>query len=92
MPEAQRERPAELKQHHRERRLLLVEQGVIMYEERLVVPGILWGHVLETVYTGNACSATMQAEAVQSVFWLETAQDIMKMSAKYKEYTGQALS
>ena len=48
--------------------------------------------MLETVYTGSACSVTMQAEAVQSVFWLETAQDIMKMSAKYKEYTGQALS
>ena len=69
-----------------------MEQGVIMYEERLVVPGILWGHVLETVYTGNACSVTMQAEAVQSVFWLEMAKDIMKMIENCKEYTGQALS
>ena len=47
--------------------------------------------MLETLYTGKACSVTMQAEAMQSVFWLGTAQDIIKMSAKYKEYTGQAL-
>ena len=81
MADSMHEVPAELKEFHRYRHGLLVVDGVIMYKQRLVVPGSLQKRMLETLHAAHQGVSGMVNRAEQSIFWPSITTDITRTRA-----------
>ena len=81
MADSMHEVPAELKEFHRYRHGLLVMDGVVMYKQRLVVPGSLQKRVLETLHAAHQGVSGMINRAEQSIFWPSITTDITRTRA-----------
>ena len=68
--------PQELEQWRRAKASLSVVDGLVMYGDRIVIPGELRQQVLGTLHSGHQGVTSMTSRAGQSVWWPNMGQDI----------------
>ena len=62
--------PTELRPYHQYRDSLYTVDGVVMYNEGIVIPPSLRSHVLESLHAAHQGVSSMLSRAEHSVFWL----------------------
>ena len=68
-PEDSRSMPELTRIYHQYRSDLSIVEGVILYQDRIVIPPSLRDQVLETLYAAHQGVTSMNARAKASVFW-----------------------
>ena len=69
MPEFRHLLPTELRPYHQYRDSLYTVDGVVMYNERIVIPPSLRSDVLESLHAAHQGVSSMISRAEHSVFW-----------------------
>ena len=69
MPEFLHLLPTELRPYHQYRDSLYTVDGVVMYNERIVIPPSLCSDVLESLHAAHQGVSSMVSRAEHSVFW-----------------------
>ena len=69
MPEFRHLLPTELRPYHQYRDSLYTVDGVVMYNERIVIPPSLRSDVLESLYAAHQGVSSMIYRAEHSFFW-----------------------
>ncbi|RLJ22718.1 hypothetical protein DJ031_00320, partial [bacterium endosymbiont of Escarpia laminata] len=69
MPEFRHELPIELRQYHQYRDNLYTVDGVVLYNDRIVIPRSLRLDVLQSLHAAHQGISSMISRAEHSVFW-----------------------
>ena len=78
-PSSSTEIPQELREYYPFRDHLTTVDGVIIYNDRIVIPSSLRANVLSTLHAAHQGISTMTARAESSVFWPGITKDIQKV-------------
>ena len=79
LPEAKQNYPPPLQEFHKLRENLYVVDGVIMYNDRVLIPPPLRQKILSTLHAAHQGITSMTSRATSSVFWPGITQDIHKL-------------
>ena len=77
-PEDSRDLPSELRAYHRLSPSVCVVDGVILMGQRVVIPSVLQGSILSALHAAHQGISSMQARAMDSVYWPNITVDIAK--------------
>ena len=77
-PEDSRDLPPELRAYHRLSPSLCVVDGVILMGQRVVIPSVLQGSILSALHAAHQGTSSMQARAMDSVYWPNITVDIAR--------------
>ena len=73
--------PESLEEYRRERRNLYEKDGIVIFKDRVVIPGNLRSKVLEILHGAHQGSSSMLARASQSVWWPKLCESIEQTRA-----------
>ena len=73
--------PESLEEYRREQRNLYEKDGIVIFKDRVVIPGNLRSKVLEILHGAHQGSSSMLARASQSVWWPKLCESIEQTRA-----------
>ena len=92
MPEFRHLLPTELRPYHQYRDSLYIVHGVVMYNERTVIPPSLRSDVLESLHAAHQGVSSMISRAEHSVFWPGITPAITDLRNRYNDCNSMAPS